>query len=98
MVDVIITKWNDLLVEVSKKAGLHYTKYGQGTAGVLGFLVGAVFTLGLALAFICEEYYPFGWYLIFLSIFHMSEFVLASLFRPKELSADCMSFSSSFFF
>ncbi len=61
---------------------------GTGTQVLIGFGLGAVFGVGVGLAFLSETYTDFGLYMIALSLFHFWEYNYVALFHSKELNAN----------
>ena|SRR3990167_4722892 len=70
------------------RLGTEFDEKGHGTTATLAFVLGIVFGTGVWLFFLSESLVDFGAYLVFLSFFHWSEYILVSMFRLHELSAN----------
>nr|CAG4648854.1 EOG090X0CFU [Polyphemus pediculus] len=52
-------------------------------------LLGVLLALGLSISlYDVDEYFSLGWYILVMSFFHFSEFVVTSIIRPQNLSTD----------
>jgi len=75
-----------------------FSPYGTGLAVVLSYTLGIALGLGVGLALFSESLWDLGWYLVFLSFFHYSEYMCVAIFNPKTVSVDSFLVNHSFEF
>lgn len=63
--------------------------YGNGRHVLHGHFLGFLLGLGLTLVFCGSQFYDFGLYISFFSIFHTWEWFFVAFFHTKELSTNC---------
>ncbi|KAL6072782.1 Protein-S-isoprenylcysteine O-methyltransferase [Balamuthia mandrillaris] len=65
-----------------------FSKYGHGTIACLAYFLGLVGGGGLLLALYSDSLWNLGLYLVFLSVFHFTEYLSVTMFNPQVASAE----------
>lgn len=65
-----------------------FNKDGRASVAIQAALLGFLFGVGMLLAWY-SSFWALGFYLIFLSFFHFTEFLCVAMFNPQTLTSDC---------
>lgn len=74
---------------VTDLGGTEFYVMGHGTVAILAFVLGIVFGSGFVLFWLSSNWIDFGAYLVCLSFFHWSEYILVAMHRKDQLSGNC---------
>ena len=79
-------------IDTSLFKGGAFSEKGPATAAACAAGLGIAFGLGLGLAFLSENFYDLGLFLVLQATFHFWEYTHVALFHSNDLTWHCMSY------